>query len=118
MSGKCDARIIDHAFVYRRGHHRRKFAGHAAIHGAIEQVEHMAGIGRIETAGHRRCGQGKMQHIKRIRKQWRKWVLRRPVAQSYCQAEMPGALGKQPAIPQNKEAERRLRAKTLGQAQA
>ena len=45
-----DAGVVDDALLHRRRDHRIELAGHAAVDGAIEQLQHVARVGAIELA--------------------------------------------------------------------
>ncbi len=52
VAGEVDARVVDHAFLDRRGHHRVVFAAQATVDRAVQHLEHVAAVGGVEPAGH------------------------------------------------------------------
>ena len=50
VARELDARIVDDALLHRRRDHRGELAGHAAVDGAIQQLQHVACVGAIELA--------------------------------------------------------------------
>ena len=51
MSLERDAGVVDRGFLDGRGHHRMEAAGDAAIGRRVDGREHVAGVGRVGTAG-------------------------------------------------------------------
>ena len=68
MPGKCNAGIVDDAFVHGCSGHGVKAAAHAAVDRDLERAQHIARVGAIKAArGHR----GRQWHIDHRQRAWR-----------------------------------------------
>ena len=66
MAGEHDARIVDHAFLHRRGHHGVELAAQAAVDRAIEDLEHVAAVGGVGLSRRSRPAQRNMLELREI----------------------------------------------------
>jgi hypothetical protein len=50
VPGEAYPRVVDHAFVHRRGDHRVVLAGEAPVDRAVEHLQDVAAVGGLEPA--------------------------------------------------------------------
>ena len=65
MSGERNTRVIDDALLQWRRDHCMELAITAAIRGDLQGAQHVAAVGRIESAGDRFARQRDMQDLQR-----------------------------------------------------
>ncbi|MOA22109.1 hypothetical protein D3C78_1426490 [compost metagenome] len=96
VSGEGDTGLVDHALVHRGGDHPGEVAVDAAVAGAQQGLQHVAGVARVELAGDHCCGQRRVPHVQTAGR--RRSV--RPGAGAYrqqgdVQTQQRGAFGQQ-----------------------
>ncbi|MNN21902.1 hypothetical protein D3C81_1352390 [compost metagenome] len=115
MPGEGDAALVDHALVHRRGDHSGEVAVQAALAGAGEGFQHIAGIRRVQLAALHRSGQWCIPHVQAAGLRGLLWpVARSDRQQADRQAQQCGALGQQRLAG---DGHQRVRLRLTGQQQ-
>ena len=66
VPGERHARLVDHTLVYRRRDHRIEFTAQTAVHCAVQQLEHVLGIRRVEAPSAAGRPQWHVQQLDRV----------------------------------------------------
>ncbi|MOA16755.1 hypothetical protein D3C78_1369850 [compost metagenome] len=116
VAGEGDSALVDHALVHRRGDHSGEVAVQAALAGAGEGFQHIAGIRRVQLAALHRSGQWCIPHVQAAGLRGLLWpVARSDRQQADRQAQQCGALGQQRLAG---DGHQRVRLRLAGQQQA
>ncbi len=62
VAAEGDPRVAEQALLHRCGHERTEFAAQAAVDRAVDEPEHVAGIGWLEPPRHARARERLVQH--------------------------------------------------------